>query len=386
MMVNAFRVYAFRARRQYLAPESRGRSPEEALAIIRALQPFSPAAGAIPGSPPDLRARLTGCHDDWVEQWRGEGKLIKGRFMKGNIAYVVNGELDLYAAAFRRPLREPPPLPERQVLDMLERGGPLLKSELRSLANIDLHRLERGLISLNQAFEIMEMQREPGWDNLWDIYRRAYPDANPYAWDQRDAQAEVVRRFTQAFGPATVREIADWSGWSQRMVREIIGQLLKCGDVAQIGIAGREEPAYISCEDVEALESAAPIRPFTTALAPNDPFVLPQWSSLNDRFRPYPLPYCYGVIAADGELVGAAWGHYKRAYIHIEELSLAPEIAGDPRRASEALTALEAHVIPHHVSIHIYGINGVAEAPWIIEIFERNGFLRETGYFVKERS
>jgi len=90
------------------------------------------------------------------------------------------------------------------------------------------------------------------------------------------------------------------------------------------------------------------------------------------------------VIVVDGEMVGAGWGHYKRRYIHIEELSLEPSIVHDPILMDRVLEALEAHVGADHVPIHIYSINGAAEAPWTAEILTRNGYVRKAGYYVKE--
>jgi len=55
----------------------------------------------------------------------------------------------------------------------------------------------------------MEIQRQVDGDNPWDLYRRAYPDADFHAWEQAKAWAEVLRCFTKAFGPATVAEMSN---------------------------------------------------------------------------------------------------------------------------------------------------------------------------------
>jgi hypothetical protein len=305
--------------------------------------------------------------------------------MKGNVAYVTDADLALYAAAFRRPLRAPLPQPARHFLDLLEWHGPMPKSTMKEMMSIERGRFDRALLSLNRAFEVMEIQREVDWDSPWDLRRRAYPNADPDAWEQTDAQAEVLRRFTKAFGPATVTEMSDWSGWNQRTISRLLDHLLAHHDFVRVGIEGEAEPAYLAIEDAEALKAAAAVNRFIVVLPPNDPFGLPQRSHLNDQHRPYPLPYCYGVIVVDGEIAGAAWGHYKRLYIHIEELSLEPAIVHDPPRMDEVLATLESHLGAGRVPIHIYGINGVAEAPWIGEILTRNGFVWQAGYYVKEK-
>lgn len=305
--------------------------------------------------------------------------------MKGNVAYVTDADLALYAAAFRRPLSAPVPQIAHHILDVLEQHGPMPKSILKGMTGIERGRFDHALLSLNRAFEVMEIQHEVDWDSPWDLRRRAYPVADLDAWEQTDAQAEVLRRFTKAFGPATVAEMSDWSSWNQRTINKLLDRLVAHHDIVRVGIEGEAKAAYVASEDTQALEAAAAVTRFIIVLPPNDPFVLPQWSHLQARYRPYPLPYCYGVIVLDGEIAGAAWGHYKRRYTHIEELSLEPAIVHDPPRMDEVLATFESHLGAGQVPIHIYGINEVAEAPWIGDILARNGFVWQAGYYVKEK-
>jgi hypothetical protein len=149
--------------------------------------------------------------------------------------------------------------------------------------------------------------------------------------------------------------------------------------IVPIEVEGEDAPAYLASEEAEALSAVAPVAPFTMMLPTNDPFVMPHWPLLRARYRPYPLPHCYGAIIVDGELVGAAWGQYKRRIIQIEELSIAPEIMDDPLRMDQVLAQLQ--VFFGRTPIKIARLNQQAEAPWVAEILERNGFLRQGGYY-----
>ncbi len=377
-------VFTFRARRQYLAPEARGHTPEDVFDILRALQPFQPTAGSIPGSAPHPRSRVVGYEDEWSQRWRLRNRLIKGRFMHGNVAYIARQDLALYAAAFRSPMRDPMPLPARRILGYLERHGPMPKSALRELTGLERGRFIRALTALNQAFEVMEIQREVDWDSPWDLYRRSFSGADFYVWKRIDAQTEVLLRFIKAFGVATVAEMVDWSGWPQRTIQMLLDGLRQVGAVVGVQIEGQVEPAYLASDDVEALEAVAPITAFCAILPPNDPFVLPQWSRVKAHYQFERLPYCLGVVVEDGEIVGAAWGHYKRRYAHIEEFNLEPDLVHSPPNMDQILAALEAHVSGGNVPVHIYGINGPIDAPWMDEILTRNGYVWKTGYYVKE--
>ena len=84
-----------------------------------------------------------------------------------------------------------------------------------------------------------------------------------------------------------------------------------------------------------------------------------------------------------GRIAGAAWGPYHRNYIDMEELSLAPGLVDDSRQMDEVLTALEVYIGGGQVPLHIGGINGQAEAPWIREMLEQRGYVWESGHFVK---
>jgi hypothetical protein len=383
MSVTRSQLLGFRARRQYLAPGARGHTPEDVLTILQALQPFPPIADSMPGSAPHPRSRVEDYQDAWAERWRAEGRLVKGRFMHRNIAYVADADLALYAAAFRQPLPGTLSWTARRILDLLEQHGPLHKSQLREMTAIERKRFDRALLVLNLAFEVMEIQTEVDWDSPWALPRHAYPGADPDGWQPAEAQAEVLRRFTKAFGPATLTQMAGWSGWRQRTVEERLDHLLSHGAIVHIEAEGEEEPAYLASEEVEALPAAAPVEPFTLMLPTNDPFALPHWPLLRARYRPYPLPHCYGVLVVDGEMVGAAWGQYKRRFIQIEELSIAPEVMGDPPRMDDVLAQLVAFFGGDQVLIHIGSLNQQAEAPWVAEILERNGFVRQAGYYAK---
>jgi uncharacterized protein YcaQ len=258
------------------------------------------------------------------------------------------------------------------------------KSALRELTGLGRDRFNRALVMLQRAFEIVELQREVDWDSPWDLYQRAYRDADFNGWGQAEARAEVLRRFTKAFGPATVVEIGNWSGWRKRSNQALVDALLRDGTIVAVEIEQQIEPAYLSSDEVEALEQVEPITSILVVLPSNDPFVVPQASLVVERYRSEKMPYCLGVFVEDGEIAGAAWGEYKRRYAHIEMLDLEPDIVYHPPLMDKALAALEDHVSGGHVPIWIYGINGPPDAPWTGEILTRNGYMWQDGYFVKE--
>lgn len=133
----------------------------------------------------------------------------------------------------------------------------------------------------------------------------------------------------------------------------------------------------------DILQALQPFQPIAV-LPPDAPFVLPRWSRVIEQYRYERLPYCVGVVVEGGEIVGAAWGHYRRRYVHIEELNLEPDTVHNPLHMDQTLAMLEYHVGGGHVPIFICGVHGLADAPWADEILTRNGYRWQAGYYVKE--
>ena len=90
----------------------------------------------MPGLPPRLVHRVAFDDAELADRLRGWAELVKGRFWGGNIGYVLAGDLELYAAAFRKPLTRLNPLEER-VLDVLWSTGPLTPRQLAEESGAD---------------------------------------------------------------------------------------------------------------------------------------------------------------------------------------------------------------------------------------------------------
>ncbi len=296
-------IHALRAQRQYLAPSVRGSSDTDYLTILRALGPLRPPAHAFPGTPALLAERHRSPHEGPLvvaERVRRQGRVVKGRFQHGHVAYVALEDVPLYWAAFCLPLEPHVLSAEGRVLETLEREGPLHKTELSQSSGVRGRELSEVLNKLVRSGQVFEHQLETEWDNPWGLVASEHPDwlVGPSRFA---ARLEVLRRFVHAHVFTSLEEARDWSGWPLRECRELFGALQSMGVLEHAEVRGWGEH-YLVCDfvEIQVLETCAAV------LDPGDPLASAQRSFLKKDF-PEPT-LCYLLI--DGEIVGSIAGRW----------------------------------------------------------------------------
>lgn len=121
-------IVANRLRRQGLSRPAR--DEKEYLELVRRLQPIAPVANTMPGDPPKLLHRTTFDSGVLADELRGRRALVKGRFLGGNIGYVLAEDLALYGTVFRKRI-ERLNATQEQVLEALRYMGELSPRQLR---------------------------------------------------------------------------------------------------------------------------------------------------------------------------------------------------------------------------------------------------------------
>jgi len=220
-------------------------SKGDVVELFRKLQPVAPLAYSYPGTPPRLIHR-TDFHDGEVlDELRGERTIIKGRFQKGRVSYVLAEELQLYATAFRKPLADLNDTQQR-VLDVVQEIGPANTDQITEVVDQDggepllKKQIMPALHRMQEAFIVFEDQTETNWDRGWCDFEAEWPAVDLEAQSWEEAAEEVIRRFFHAMVFATFDQVRDWACWPVTKIKKLLARMEDEGRILRIEGKGRD--------------------------------------------------------------------------------------------------------------------------------------------------
>ncbi|MCY3736733.1 MAG: winged helix DNA-binding domain-containing protein [Gemmatimonadaceae bacterium] len=334
-------ILAHRLRRHGLLSPAGGEG--EYRELVRRLQPVTPVARDMPGAPPRLMHRCRGDDRELADRLRARQELLKGRFSGGRIAYVLAADFELYAAAFRRPVKALTSLQQR-VLEVLGYHDGLSPRQLRLEMGIQHKQLMPVLHRLQEAFRVFEDQSDGGWDRLWYRLDSALPEVDLDRLSWEEAAMAVIRRFLQGHVFATFQELKSWSGFTARGLAAVMARLEEEG-VILVQVEGMGEGW--TCVEDRDLEPAA-VDPGVFLLHRADPLVLPHTAELKERFEGLEV---LAYLLIDGELTGAVCGHWRIGPHDVEDIVVTLPEGECMRRKDEIVKEVARFYHPpgHHI-------------------------------------
>lgn len=338
-------ILSHRLRRHGLL--SPARDEKEYIDLVRRLQPVTPVARDMPGAPPRLMHRCRGDDRPLADGLRGRQELLKGRFSSGRIGYVLAADFELYAAAFRRPLKSLNSVQDR-VLQALGYHDGLSPRQLRLETELQHKKLMPALHRLQEAFLVFEDQSDSGWDRLWSLPGSAHPEVDLDRQSWEEAAMAVIRRFLQSHVFATFQQLKSWSGFTARGLATVLAQLEGEG-LAPVQVEGMGEGW--TCVEDRGLEPAR-MDESVFLLHQGDPMVLPHTAELKERFEGLEV---LAYLLIDGELTGAVCGHWRIGPHDVEDIVLTLPRRERMRRKDEVVKEVGRFYHPPGHRILRYG-------------------------------
>lgn len=279
------------------------------------------------GDPPSLTFRADFDDMAYNRSRQQTRELIKGRFQGGNLGWIEQADLELFAGVYRKPIKEFSPI-QRTLWELLRREGPLNIQGIKELTGLLVKEITPALHRLQEAFLIYEDQYDGEWDRGWYPFEEMFPAVDLARFTRREALEILLQRFARRMAAFRTEEARFFYRLPEKDIRAALQSLTEQG----ILVSGEE--GFLLKEDAALLETESfSVPPSVFVLHRNDILVKANEHWLKDRYRDGEndsLQY----ILLDGEFQGVVLGHFKNGPYVIENVR-APE-----ERKDEVLEAV----------------------------------------------
>lgn len=330
------RILSLRMERQCFLKKA---DETEYMALYRDTQPGQSVYWHGFGEPPVLSFRTAFDDRELNRSRQLERKLIKGRFAGGNLGWIVEEDLELFASLYRKPLTMPAP-EQTEVLTLIETAGPFNIQQIKEETGLLVKQITPILHRLQEAFLIYEDQYDGEWDRGWYRFAEMFPEADTHRYTKTEALKILLQRFAYRivwFDAVMAKTFYRVPGKEvQSALRELLAE----------GILVPWADGYLLESDRALLDSYGPkdIRS-VYALHRNDFLFKAQEPLLKQAVKelteglPYdcePLQY----LLIDGRFHGASVGHFRYGPYDLNDIVC--DLPDAESRREEILRAVQA--------------------------------------------
>ena len=299
-MISKSNIAALRMERQHL---TRKANETEYIALYRDLQPGLNVYWNGFGDPPSLTYRADFDDIEYNRERRRSRALIKGRFAGGNLGWIVPEDLELFAAAYIKPLNKPTSK-HLALLELIERE-PLTIRQMKEETGMPVKEITPVLHRLQEAFLIYEDQYDGEWDRGWHAFPDMFPDVDLRKYTRHDALKVLLGRFAYRMVCFDAKMAKSFYRLPERDIKSAAGELVDSGVLTETGHGYmlRDNQNLLGAYVAETLKCAY-------AMHRNDILVKSNEHWLKERFtHSYPDTLYYILI--DGDFRGAAVGKFR---------------------------------------------------------------------------
>ena len=330
--MNERSITSLRMERQHLVNQV---NEAEYISLYRDMQPGQNVYWNGFGDPPSLTYRAAFEDMDFNRERQRNHSLIKGRFAGGNLGWIMPEDIELFAAAFRKPLIKPT-FRQQALSELIQREGPLTIQQMKEETGMLVKEITPALHRLQEAFVIYEDQYDGEWDRGWYTFSEMFPDADVTRYSRCAAMKILLRRFAYRNVIFDTGMAKSFYRLPEKEIKKAVTALL------EEKILSENEYGYFLREDLVFLQSYTnEPRMSVYAMQRNDFFVKSHEHWLKKRFvHAYPDTLYYLLI--DGEFHGAAAGKF-RYTPEVEDIILDLSAEEADARKDEILEAV--HVL-----------------------------------------
>ena len=331
------RVIALRMERQHLTKPA---GLEEYNVLYRDLSPGLNVYWHGFGEPPCLVYRAGFDDLEYNRERQRNRELVKGRFQKGNIGFIQEEDMELFAGLYRKPWK--PDDTQELILALIDREGPLNIGLIKEMTGLLVKQITPALHKLQESFVLFEDQFDGEWDREWYRFEEMFPDVDVQHFTRKEALKMVLPRFLFRYVGASVKNFRDFYGIPERELKAAAEELTAGGQFVQ------KDGIYYLAADFELLQKQerTPFRKILV-LHRNDCLVRCEEHHLKQEYKREGMDILQYLLI-DGRIRGAVLGHFKYGPYIMEDVCVRlPENEAEARK----MEIMEA----------IYEINGREE-------------------------
>lgn len=324
--MNVQQIIALRMERQFLTKQA---NEEEYMALYRDTQPGQNVYWHGFGQPPVLSFRAAFDDMEFNRKRQAERKLVKGRFQGGNLGWIMEEDMELFACMCRKPL-DNPTFAQTELLTIIEREGPLTIQLMKEMTGWRVKDITPILHRLQEAFLVYEDQYDGEWDRGWYRFEEMFPNVDLQKYTRVEALKIMLQRFAYRLVWFDIAMAKSFYKLTVKDIKAAITELVKEGILAEW------ENGYLLKEDAlklteasdladkendtasKAKESVAMPQKQILILHRNDILVKTQEHIIKEKYKSdYEL---LQLILIDGEIHGAVQGKFKYGPYIIEDV------------------------------------------------------------------
>ena len=322
-------IYALRMDRQYLSHRA---NEGEYDSLFRLMSPVPTIYWTSPGSAPSMYHRAG--FDDLVHnnKRRKDRTILKGRYQGGSVGYVEAGDLELFAAIYRKKIERLSPL-QREIVDIIEREGPMTINYIKEITGYLTKEITPQMQKLQEAYIVYEEQHESGDERYWYLFEDEFRDANLEQYTYAQALKEVLLRFAEVLPFYEAKQAKSFYKLPQKDINAALAELIKDGALLY-------ENGYALPADVSLIRGSAVIPDKSVFVLHRSDFLAradEYW--IKDEFK----HETYGLLhylLIDGRFAGAVHGRFTFGPPEIEDVTLSLSQSETEARKDEILEAV----------------------------------------------